>query len=132
MLDDRIAEQVRAVALTSESRRRIGCVLLRRGRVAISSTNVEGKTHPTQARLATMAGEPYRTSLHAEIRALLKEGASKCDTLVVGRVNKKGEFCMSKPCPVCQLAISQSNIRTVIYSTQDGGWSKLPTGDEVD
>lgn len=125
MLEDRIAEQVRAVALTSDSRRRIGCVLLRRGRVFISSTNVEGKTHPTQARLATMAGEPYRTSLHAEIRALLKEGSSKCDTLIVGRVNKKGEFCMSKPCPVCQLAIRGSGIRKVYYSTSQGSWETL-------
>lgn len=125
MVEERLAEQVRAVALASESRRRIGCVLLRRGRVVISATNVEGKTHPTQARLAIKAGEPYRTSLHAEIRALLKEGAARCDTLVVGRVNKKGQFCMSKPCPVCQLAIAQSGIKSVFFSTEDGGWSEL-------
>lgn len=131
-IDHRLSEVVRAVALSSTSARRVGCVLLRKGRVAVSSTNVEGKTHPAQAQLAQRAGQPHRTSLHAEIRTLLKEGAARCDVLIVGRVNKKGELCLAKPCPVCQLAIGQSPyIKNVYYSNKEGCWSELPAGDKV-
>lgn len=125
MISEKLSEVVRAVALTSPSKRRVGCVLLRRGRVVVAATNLDGKTHPAQARLATRAGQPFRISLHAEIRSLLRDKDSQCDTLVVGRINQSGKFCLSKPCPVCQLAISESNIKKIYYSTDQGGWDSL-------
>jgi deoxycytidylate deaminase len=71
------------------------------------------------------AGEPYRVSLHAEIRALIKSGDRVADTLVVGRVNRSGNLCLSKPCAVCQLAIGESNIKNIYYSTDEGTWERL-------
>ena len=71
------------------------------------------------------AGQPFRTSLHAEIRALLRLGGQEFDTLVVGRVNKSGELCLSRPCPVCQLAINDSGVKNVFYSTDNGYWERL-------
>jgi hypothetical protein len=53
------------------------------------------------------------------------EGEESCDTLVVGRLDKSGKFRLSKPCAVCQLAISESKIRNVYYSTDDGSWETL-------
>lgn len=101
----------------------MGCVLLRKGRVVVNATNVEGKTHPRQHYLAHKVGEPYRVSLHAELNALIKSRAD-FDTLVVARVNKSGEFCMSRPCAACRLAISEAGVRNVIYSTSEG-WERL-------
>ncbi len=91
----------------------------------VSTTNMEGKTHPLQTRLANLVGEPYRVSLHAEIRALIKNKRADCDTLIVARVNKEGKFLLSKPCPVCQLAIKDSGVKAVYYSTDEGGWESL-------
>jgi len=99
-------------------------VLLRKGRVVVSTTNVEGKTHPRQESLAVRVGQPYRRSLHAELRALLKARV-ETDTLVVGRVNSRNELCLARPCPVCQLAISESGIQHVYYSTDGGDWARL-------
>ena len=123
-----LSERVKLLAMSSDSTRRVGCVLLKKGKMVVSTTNVEGKTHPIQSEFANRAGQPYRISLHAEIRALIK-ARTKADTLVVGRVSKSNELCLSKPCPVCQLAISESGIKNIYYSDTDGTWSllKLPT-----
>jgi len=126
-----VAKAVTDLALSIDSRWRVGCVLLRKGRIVVRSTNVWGKTHPVQSRLAEQVGQPYRVSLHAELRALLKPDAVSCDTLVVGRVNRRGELCMARPCPVCQLAITESNIERVYYSTDSGAWSELTAGHKV-
>jgi deoxycytidylate deaminase len=125
MVSSRIEKLVHSLALSSLSSHRVGCVLLRKGRVVSSATNLESKTHPYQSRLAEQAGEPYRVSLHAEIRALIRAGDKPADTLVVGRVNKSGNLCLSKPCAVCQLAISESGVRNIYYSTDSGTWESL-------
>jgi deoxycytidylate deaminase len=119
------------MALATDSRWRVACVLLRKGRIVIRSTNVFGKTHPMQSRLADRVGQPYRVSLHAELRALLNPKAATCDTLVVGRVNRQGDLCLARPCPVCQLAISESGIKHVYYSTDSGTWSEFATGNKI-
>lgn len=122
MVDSRLSETVRILAMSSPSRWRVGCVLLRKGRVVVSTTNVEGKTHPRQSELAVRVGQPYRRSLHAELRALIKIRGAEPDTLVVGRVNSKNELCLARPCPVCQLAIKESGIKNVYYSTNFDTW----------
>lgn len=123
---DQVTEDcARAVALSSPSNFRVGCLLLSRGKVLVSSTNTDIKTHPIQAHFASRAGLDKKVYLHAEVRALLKPWASRCDTLVVCRVNKKGELCMARPCPVCQLAIAESSIKRVYYSTNQGDWEIL-------
>ncbi len=95
----------------------------------VATTNAEGKTHPEQKRLADRVNEPYRMSLHAELRALLK-AREAVDTLVVGRVNRQGGLCLSRPCRVCQLAIQEYGISRVVYSGPDGSWLELPTRHE--
>ena len=132
MVSDRVERTLVSMALATDSRWRVACVLLRKGRIVVRSTNVSGKTHPVQSRLADRVGQPYRVSLHAELRALLNPKSSSCDTLVVGRVNRQGELCLARPCPVCQLAISESGIRRIYYSTDNGTWSELTTGYEVE
>lgn len=95
------------------------------------ATNVESKTHPLQARFALRAGLPDKTSLHAEIRALIKVRRD-FDTMVIARVNRKGELCLAKPCPVCQLAIIESGVEEVYYSTNDQSWLKFSPGDKIE
>lgn len=131
VIGNRLAETVKDLALSVDSRWRVGCVLLRKGRVVVATTNAEGKTHPRQKLLAHRVNEPYRVSLHAELRALLK-AREPVDTLVVGRVNRNGELCMARPCPVCQLAISEYGVGRVVYSGSDGLWYELPQNSPPD
>lgn len=131
MVDDKTASIVKELAMSVKSRWKVGCVLMRRGRIVVSATNVFGKTHPRQKLLAEKVNQPYRVSLHAELRALLK-AREPVDTLIVGRVNRLSELCLARPCPICQLAITEHGIRKVYYSVSEGVWSELTTGDEFE
>lgn len=131
MVDERTALTVKNLAMSVKSRWKVGCVLVRKGRIVVSTTNVFGKTHPRQKLLAERVNEPYRVSLHAELRALLK-ARKPVDTLIVGRVNHLGQLCLAKPCPVCQLAIAEHGVRKVYYSVSEGVWSELTTRDEIE
>ena len=44
------------------------------------------------------------------------------DTIVVARLggHSGDELRNAKPCPICQLALEQANIKNIIYSTDDG------------
>lgn len=44
----------------------------------------------------------------------------KVDKLLVVRMDSNGNYKDCKPCEVCQLALDDFNIRTVLYSTESG------------
>lgn len=73
------------------------------------------KTHPTQARYASLAGEPYKTYLHAEIAALIK-CRKEPFKIKIERKDKNGKDMMAKPCPICELAIRKAGIKFVEYT----------------
>ena len=82
--------------------------VLRRGRVVSVGFNSYTKTHPKQKHYATLAGQPNREYLHAELAALLRAPRDS-DTLMVVRLNKAGDPVCAKPCPVCVAAIHHFN-----------------------
>ena len=49
---------------------------------------------------------------HAEIGAIL-EGA----TVFVVRINRRGEYRMSKPCPMCEDVLKFVGVKKVVYTT---------------
>jgi len=84
---------------------------MRKGRIIAIGRNSYVKTHPMQARLAKKVGNEKRVYLHAEISAIIK--ARGCaDTLMVIRRTKTG-LGLAKPCPICQLAIEQANLKVI-------------------
>lgn len=89
-----------------------------KGRVLSAATN-SYKTHPIQAEYARRSGKAKKVSLHAEIASLVK-AKGDVDTLIVARVNRAGELRNSKPCRICQLALSEAEVETVWYSTEEG------------
>jgi len=89
-----------------------------RGRIISTGVNTY-KTHPQQAHYAKLAGRPKKIALHAEMSALVK-ATEEVDTVLVCRVNNRGQLRNSKPCPICSLAIQQANVKTVWYSTNHG------------
>ena len=72
-----------------------------RGRKLSEAYNSYSKTHPIQSHFATIAGQPSRIYLHAEILAIIRAGERKIHTLKITNLNGK----LSHPCPVCMAAI---------------------------
>lgn len=88
---------------------------LHKGRLVSVGNNQYKKTHPKQKDYAKRAKQTYREYLHAEIDCIVKAN-SHIDTLIVFRVGRNGKLSNAKPCPICQLAIKQAKVKTVIHS----------------
>ena len=121
MISDSVLQQAIKTAKSSPSKKKIGAILLRKNKVIVTATNLEKKTHPIQAFLAEKVGLDEKIYLHAEVNALIKS-KEKADTIVVARIGGHGhdELRMSKPCPICQMALEMNNVNRVIYSTNEG------------
>jgi tRNA(Arg) A34 adenosine deaminase TadA len=107
------------LAKSSTSKRKVGAILLKRGKIVASATNLETKSHPEQARYAKRVGKPLNIYLHAEIGALVR-CTCEADTIIVCRVDKKGDIKLAKPCPICELAIKESKIKNIYYTNNKG------------
>lgn len=121
MVSDSILQLAINTAKSSPSKKKIGAVLLRKNKVIVSATNLEKKTHPLQASLAKKVGLKEKIYLHAEVNALIKS-REKADTIVVARIGGHfhNELRNSCPCKICTLAIEESGIENIWYSTDDG------------
>ena len=109
------------VAKSSPSKKKVGALILNKNKIVSQGVNQEKKTHPLQAKFAQLAGLDTKIYLHAEIAALVK-CRSECDTIVVARLggNTQEELRMSKPCPICRLALQEAGIKHVYYTTDEG------------
>ena len=104
----------------STGQQQIGCVIVdKKGKVISRGHNKPTKSHPTQNVYATKVGRPEKIYLHAEIDAIVK-CRSDPHTIYIGRLLKSGELGISKPCPICELAIIESGIEKIVYTTPEG------------
>lgn len=104
----------------SDGKQQIGCIITdKKGKVISSGYNKPTKSHPFQDTYATKAGRPEKIYLHAEIDALVKCRIEP-HTIYIGRELKFGGYGMSKPCPICELAIRESGIIKIVYTTEEG------------
>ena len=87
----------------------------KRGKLLSVGQNSYTKTHPLQAKLGRKSGKPNAIYLHAELAALLKS-KEQVHKLVVVRYDKDGKPALAKPCPSCQLAIKQFQVKQVEYT----------------
>ena len=85
-----------------------------RNRILSRAVNSYTKTHPLQSHFATLANEPARIYLHAEILALLRAGERKVSTLTI--INHSGKT-LPFPCRVCQLAIREWGVKNVFVQS---------------
>lgn len=93
----------------------------KKGRIIAIGQNSYVKSHPLMRRYGLNKDQIF---LHAEVSALVKT-RRKAHTLVVARVNKKGNFAMAKPCKVCQLAINSAKLEHVYYTNKEGNLIEL-------
>ena len=107
----------------SEAKFRHAAICLdKRGQIVSHATNSR-KTHPMQAEYAKRTGKEQKVSLHAEIAALIR-AREDIETVVVARINKRGELRNSRPCPICKLALEEANVQDIWFST-DKGFERL-------
>lgn len=87
------------------------------GRLLAVGRNSYTKTHPEQARCAEIAGQPKKQYLHAEIDALVKAKSQVYKLFIVRYGKRVGETRLAKPCPVCEIAINNHQVKLVEYTT---------------
>lgn len=106
----------------SIAKQKVGAIVLdKKGRILASAFNDEKKSHPTQAFYAKKASSPLRIYLHAEIAALVRCRKNPYK-IIIARISKKGELGLARPCAACMLAIEESGIREIVYSSKEGWW----------
>lgn len=88
----------------------------KRGRLVSTGENSYKKTHPIQAHFAKLAGEDYKTKLHAEISAILRAGDKRIHRIEIFRFDKNGNRVNAMPCRTCQKAIEAYKIKEVCYT----------------
>jgi tRNA(Arg) A34 adenosine deaminase TadA len=128
-MTDQIISKLQSIALESLASdphkpfHTIAAVINKWGHILSIGENSYIKTHPVQKRFAIIAGKPNSQYLHAEIAALVKSSGYG---LVVLRISKRGELVLSKPCPICMLAIKEAKIDRVWYSNDSGLITEYP------
>ena len=111
-----IKEKARAAAVVTGGKYSLMAFGIRKNRIYSAGVNSYTKTHPVQSFYGKKVGQPNREYLHAEIAALLR-APKDIDTLLVVRINKKGEFACAKPCEICDLAIKKFNPNLKVVHT---------------
>lgn len=115
-MHDLLIERAIRLAALSEERHKIGCIIVNKKQKIISyGVNSSTKSHPTQAVLARRCNMPHKIYLHAEIAALVR-CREEPHTIYIGRQTKNG-YGLARPCDICMLAIAESNIVNVVYTT---------------
>lgn len=102
LLRERVGQQKQAVV----------AIVIKNRKIVSVGFNSYSKTHPKQAVLARRNGFPKKQYLHAEIAALIKS-PKNADTIIVLRMNKRGELCNAKPCPICEEAIKIAGLKVI-------------------
>lgn len=127
-LKPEILNQAIAVAMSSQSKKKVGSIILKKNKLIASAVNLEDKTHPIQASYGKRAsvihnnkGLREKRFLHSEVNCLIRS-KGRGDTIIVARVGGRGgkELRMAKPCPICTIALKEYGIKHVHYSTDNG------------
>ena len=95
----------------------------RRGRLIYSCTNSYKDSSALMRYYAMKMGQPKKVYNHSEIRCLevsILKMRKQVDKLVVIRYDSDGLFKDACPCIICQAAIKDFNIKSVMYSTPEG------------
>lgn len=113
----RYFELAKRTAQKSGFRTRHGAVLVKGGSVINVSTNSDDYCSFGMR----FRNEPGKATIHAEIGVILglDRSVTEGSTIYVARINKKGEYRMSKPCPMCQAALKHVGVKRVIYTTDN-------------
>ena len=93
----------------------------KRGNILASALNDYEKSNPWQKELSLKAGlSEHRICLHSEVHAILKSKGKRIHTLLIERYDNNGKAKLAFPCPSCQIAIKEVQIKKVMFTSEDG------------
>lgn len=93
----------------------IARALDKKGRVLSTKTNTYNVSHPVQKHFAVLAGRPEAIFLHAEIAALIA-AKSEVHTLLIARIDTRGNPIKAAPCEICTIAIKRYGVKEIIHT----------------
>jgi deoxycytidylate deaminase len=102
----------------------ISATLDKRNRIISIGENSSIKTHPMMLHYSTKSKRANKIYLHAEISAMVKS-QRLVHKLIVIRIDHNGQFALAKPCPLCQMALSDAKITKVYYTTNERSLERL-------
>ena len=117
-----LGRAIQLSTLSTYERVQIGALVVSPRGVVIGQGFNQPKSHPMQYRYNNRAGRlAPRHAIHAEIAAIANcrtnpEGS----TLYVGRLSREGTTAMCRPCAACALAIQDSGIVGIYYTSPQG------------
>jgi len=88
----------------------------KRGKKISSAQNNYFRTHPLQAKYAKHVGLDKKQSLHAEISCIIRAKGKEIHKIKIERYDASGNPKLSKPCPICEMAIKEAGIKFVEYT----------------
>lgn len=108
----------RNMALKSQSRFRLGAVLVKKKRVISTGYNQMKKTH---TKMQIFNPKNHSVGLHAEVHCTL--GVALADLygaeIFVARVLRNDQLAMAKPCEICRKFLASVGIRSITYTTEN-------------
>lgn len=132
-MNQEIFDTLEKIALSNPADIKMAASIVRRGKVVSFGMNSR-KSHPLQAKYGKNEESIF---LHAEISAIknaLREidvdELSKCDLYIL-RLKKTKPFAkkwvhgLARPCPGCERAIREFDIKRVFYTTDEGTYGEL-------
>jgi len=106
--------------LENNKQKVVAFLLDRKGNTIFTGWNQYDKTHPIQKEWACRLGMPEREFIHAEMACIIKAKnyghTLNSNTLLILRLNGKGQLLPSKPCKICNEAIKYEGIENVIHT----------------
>ena len=107
---------------------RHGAVLVKGGSILNIAANSDNHTSFGQR----FRSSPGRATHHAETACVLgiERGTTQGATIYTARVNKSGEWKMSKPCSMCHEVMKFVGIRKVVYTIGPNEWGSYKLNDD--
>jgi len=107
----------------------------KKGAVLAVAYNDYLKSSPIQKALSIRAGlSEHRTAVHAEVLCLVRASrnhpSKRVHTLLIERYDSEGKPRLAKPCPSCELAIKDSKVQIVMYTSENGVQTLRPKESE--
>lgn len=94
----------------------IASTLDKRGKTIATRCNDYNCTHPLQKHYASKAGRPEAEALHAEIASIIASKGREIHTVLIARIDAKGNPVDAVPCEICSLAIKEKGIKNIIHT----------------
>jgi tRNA(Arg) A34 adenosine deaminase TadA len=111
---------------SSGGRQRHWCVAATKdGKILAEAGNHYLEEHPLQIHYSKAVGLPLKRFAHAEVLLLAQMLKNRVDipmkdvVVYVARAKRNGKAGMSKPCAICNYALTAAGIENIIYTTDE-------------